>query len=137
MTHATTPARRSPAPDANAPHVDRARPGRRLLTSGLLLAAVLTLGACGGGGYYFEPIGDAYVENQDVFATESFFMAPSGTGAWTGDLLGDYVYPGEVAYLGSFYEDYYDADAWQADGAIFPFDAVPIYDGLPTTFVVY
>jgi hypothetical protein len=92
---------------------------------------------CGGGGYYYDPVGDAYVENQDAFATEAFYMAPSGTGAWTGDLLDDYLFPGEVAYVGSFYEDYYDADAYQTDGAIIPFDGVPIYDGEPTTFVVF
>ena len=81
--------------------------------------------------------GDAYVENQDAFATVGFYMAPSGTSAWTGNLLGDWLFPGEVTYVGSFVEDYYDADADQEDGATIQFDAEPIYAGESTTFVVF
>ena len=116
------------------------RPSFRRLSLSLALAGVLVAGVGCGGGYsdpYYEPTGDATLTNFDGVATESFAMAPTGSGAWTGDLLYDYVFPGESVFIGEFYEDYYDADALQADGFLFEFDAVPIYAGEPTDFEVF
>ncbi|MGE0192816.1 MAG: hypothetical protein AB7T63_12340 [Planctomycetota bacterium] len=129
-THSST----TPSPASAAR--PRSRRGRSLLVVGLLGLALVAAG-CGGGGYYYDDTGDAYVDNQDAFATVGFYMAPSGTGAWTGNLLGDWLFPGEVAYVGSFVEDYYDADAEQQDGATIQFTAEPIYAGEATTFVVF
>lgn len=127
---------RSTTPAAPSAVKSRFLKARGLVVVGLLGMALLVAG-CGGGGYYYDGTGDAYVENQDVFATVGFYMAPSGTSAWTGNLLGDWLFPGETAYVGSFVEDYYDADADQQDGATIQFDAEPIYAGESTTFVVF
>ncbi|MDJ0521616.1 MAG: hypothetical protein QNJ90_06015 [Planctomycetota bacterium] len=115
----------------------------------LLAAGALVLAGCGGGYgevYYeeefiFEPIGDVEVDNQtdlggtfeDMFAFE---MAPAGTAAWSGNLLPDILFPGEIAFVGSFYEDFYDADA-DLDLGIVSFFDVFVEDGFTTTFEVF
>lgn len=109
------------------------------LRNGALLAAsvfALALAGCGGGGHHGGAFGQAYVENQDVYVTEYFEIAPSGTGAWSGDVLPYDLFPGDDAYIGSYFEDFYDANAYQSDGSIFEFDGVPIYAYEPTTFLI-
>ncbi len=85
----------------------------RISLSALLLgSALLILPACGGGaGGYYEPLGSVEVANLTGFEDVTYFaLAPAGSGAFTGDLLGGALFPGEAAYVGDFYEDYYDVD---------------------------
>lgn len=120
----------------------RASPSSLLV---LALGLSLFLAGCGGGGGGFGgPYGDVEADNQtDLYGPSrvmtEFYMAPAGTGAYSGNLLGDYAFPGEIHYVGSFYEDYYDAEAWLADS---PDVLVPFFDELvladfTNTFEVY
>jgi hypothetical protein len=115
----------------------------------LFAASTLVLVGCGGGYgevYYeeeifFEPVGDVEVDNQtDLSGTfedmYAFEMAPAGSAAWTGNLLPDAVFPGEITFVGSFYEDFYDADADLDLGTISFFDVL-VEDGFTTTFEVF
>jgi len=119
------------------------------LTCLLLAAGALVLAGCGGGYgevyvediVVFDPIGDVEVDNQtdlsgtfeDMFA---FDMAPAGTGLWTGNLLPDDVFPGEVVFVGSFFPDFYDAEADLDLGTVSFFDTL-VEDGFTTTFEVF
>lgn len=119
------------------------------LTALFLAAGALVLAGCGGGygeiyiedEIYFEAIGDVEVDNQtDLGGTfedmYGFEVAPAGTGLWTGNLLPDLVFPGETVFVGSFYEDFYDAEA-DLDLGIIPFFDVLVEDGFTTTFEVF
>ena len=46
------------------------------------------------------------------------------------------IFPGEIVFLGSFYEDFYDAEA-DLDLGIVPFFDVLVEDGFTTTFEVF
>ncbi len=115
----------------------------------LLAAGALVLAGCGGGygeviyeeTIVIDPVGDVEVDNQtdisgsfeDMFA---FDMAPAATGLWTGNLLPGVVFPGEVEFVGSFFEDFYDAEADLDLGTVTFFD-IFVEEGLTTTFEVF
>jgi hypothetical protein len=92
------------------------------------LLALLVLGGCGGGGYatygvevgyvddpYIEAptpwLGTVDVDNLGFEYVETFYLAPALTDLWTGDLLGWPLAPGEIASVGAFEEDWYDAES--------------------------
>ncbi len=122
----------------SSPRSMRSRLRRGALAVAFVGFAVIHVGCGGSGPYYYSGYGDAYVENQDaVAATVEFYMSPSGSGVWTGDLLGGPLFFGEVAFVGSFIEDYYDAEAVQSDFFVVQFFDEPIFAGDSTTFVVF
>ena len=120
----------------------------------LLAGAALFLTACGGGpGYsevYYEevvivepviPLGDVEVDNQtDLTGSLEdmyfFEMAPALTDLWTGQLLPDVVFPGEIIYVASMEEDFYDAVA-ELDLGFVDFFDIFVEGGWTTTFEVY
>ncbi len=119
------------------------------LALGLVVAAALLLAGCGGGGHHhgfvddvvFIPTGDVEVDNQTdlsgSFENLFFFdMTPAGTSFWTGNLLDFDVLPGEVLFLGSFDEDFYDAEA-EADLGLVTFFDIFVEGGFTTTFEVF
>jgi hypothetical protein len=113
------------------------------LCSIVALVGVLALAGCGGGGGGLPGVysGDVEVDNQtDLTGTwenlYSFELAPAATQFWTGNLLSDIVYPGEVAFVGTFDEDSYDAEA-QLEYGLVPFFDVFVPGGRTTTFQVY
>lgn len=90
----------------------------------LLPALALLLAGCGGsGGEYYEygevivydpapvPLASIDVDNLSFEYVDTFFLAPAGTGAWSEELLGWPLAPGEQAWVGDFVEDWYDAEA--------------------------
>jgi hypothetical protein len=122
-------------------------PFLRLALCVLVTGAVLA--GCGGGygevyvddGYVTVPTGDVEVDNQtDLSGTFedlwAFEMAPAGTGLWSGNLLSDVVYPGEIVWVGTADEDWYDAAADLDLGTVEFFD-VFVEGGYTTTFEVY
>lgn len=81
--------------------------------TGLLLGASLLLVGCGGGGYDYgyDPLGSVEVANFTAFDDVTYFaLSPAGSLGSSGDLLGFPLFPGEAAYVGDFYEDFYDVD---------------------------
>ncbi len=102
-------------------------PHRSILLPTLVVGlAVLALGGCGGGGYgaevvvevaepvYTDPCcayGSLDVDNFSAEYVETFYLAPAATDLWTDELLGWPLAPGEVASVGEFLEDWYDAEA--------------------------
>jgi hypothetical protein len=117
----------------------------------LLAAGALVLAGCGGGYgeiyieddpyYEYVPIGDVEVDNQtDLGGTfedmYGFYLAPAASGLWSGNLLPDLVYPGEIVFVGSFFEDFYDAEADLDLGTVSFFDVL-VEDGYTTTFEVW
>jgi hypothetical protein len=113
-----------------------------------IVGAVLAAG-CGGGHHHddvvvedvFIPVGDVEIDNQTdlsgTFENLFFFdMAPAGTALWTGNLLPFDVLPGEVLYVDSFDEDFYDAEA-EADLGIVSFFDIFVEGGYTTTFEVF
>jgi predicted small lipoprotein YifL len=124
----------------------------RLPTSSLALllavAGALALAGCGASGeVYVEdigvvaPHGDIEVDNQTDLTGSwetmyAFEVAPAATPWWSGNLLPDLVFPGEVLYLGSFVEDFYDAEA-ELDFGIVSFFDVFVEGGFTTTFQVF
>ena len=128
---------------------------RRLRSAALAvavsLAGLLVAAGCGGGGYsdggYYggpEPIlyGEVEVDNrtdsttfEDVFG---FYLALSGTGEFTENLLSGPLPPGFVEYVGDFVEDYYDAEADVGEfGDVAFWDAVFVPGDDVTTFEVF
>lgn len=110
----------------------------RLLAT--LSAACLTLGlgACGGGGGGGGGLyGQVFLENNGAFAVTSFRLAPSGTGSFTGNLLNQAVLNGERRSVGSFIEDFYDADAFRPGAAVTTWFDVFVEAGLSTDFTVF
>ena len=115
----------------------------------LLMGLSLTLTACGGGGgggFGGSGGSSAAIEtdNQtDIYGPPrvmtEFYLSPAASGSWSGNLLGDFAYPGEVHYLGTYFEDYYDAEAWLADSpdVLVQFFDEPAYAGFTNTFEVY
>ncbi len=114
-----------------------------------LAAGALVLAGCGGGygeiyiedEIVYEAFGDVEVDNQtDLGGTfedmYGFEMAPAGTALWSGNLLPDLVFPGEIVYVGEFYEDFYDADA-DLDLGIISFFDILVEGGFTTTFEVF
>jgi len=55
--------------------------------------------------------GSIDVGNVGFEFVETFFLAPAATNLWTGELLGWPLAPGEIATVGEFQEDWYDAEA--------------------------
>lgn len=109
------------------------------------LVATLGLAGCGGGGGHHvedaRPAGAVEVSNgTDVSGSWEnlyyFAMAPSGTSAWTGNLLTDVVFPGEFVFAGTVDEDYYDAEADLESHTVMFFD-VFARGGSTTRFEVY
>ena len=134
-------------------------PSLRWTACALLVGLAGTLIGCGGGGggaygevYYEEVvvvtpppppplIGDVEVDNQtDLTGTfedmYSFEMAPAYTDLWSGNLLPFIVIPGEVVYVGTFDEDFYDAFADLDLGFVDFFD-IFVEAGFVTTFEAY
>lgn len=118
----------------------------------LLVGLASLLAGCGGGGGYeevyyedvviVEPlIGDVEVDNQtdltgSIEDLYSFEMAPALTDLWTGNLLPDVIFPGEIVFVGSFDEDLYDGVADLDLGFVDFFD-IFVEAGFTTTFEVY
>jgi hypothetical protein len=118
------------------------------------MAALLP--ACGGAGpgpygevYYeevvvIEPvplIGDVEVDNQTDLTGSfedlySFEMAPAQTNLWTGNLLPTVLFPGEITYVGTFDEDFYDA-VGDLDLGFVDFFDIFVEAGFTTTFEAY
>lgn len=87
---------------------------KNTLSALLISSALLLTAGCGGagGGGFFVPTGAVEVENVSAFDDVIYFeMFPAGSPAGTGDLIGLPLFPGEVEYVGDFYEDFYEADA--------------------------
>ena len=111
----------------------------------LLCSAALFMTACGGGYHddYYDPIGEVEVDNQTdlvpPLADVTYFeMAPVGV-VPSGDLLFADVLPGEIQFIGEFFEDVYDAFAeldLGLSGGVEYFD-VFIEAGFVTTFEVF
>ena len=101
--------------------------------------------AVGGGGYYDDPyyyddpccFGKVDVENLSPEFAESFFLAPVATGAWSDELLGWPLAPGEGAFVGDFQEDAYDAEAGLEFGDLVQWFQVLVTAGEETVFEVY
>jgi hypothetical protein len=120
---------------------------QRSLLAALLGAPLFLLAACGGGygsgygGGYGPPpgipLGSAEVDNLSGEFVEGFYLAPSGTGAFTGELLGTPLPPGYVQYVGDFEEDTYDAEADLEFGDLVQWFDVPVPASDTTTFEVY
>jgi hypothetical protein len=123
----------------------------RTLALALVLGAAFALVGCGGGygevyyeDVYYEEVyyaGDVEVDNQtDLSGTWEdlyyFDMAPAATPFWTGNLLPDLVFPGEIVFVGSFDEDFYDAEADLDLGTVSFFD-IFVEGGFTTTFEVF
>ena len=51
------------------------------------------------------------MDNLRLEYVETFYLAPALTDLWTDDLLGWPLAPGEIANVGDFEEDWYDAEA--------------------------
>jgi hypothetical protein len=112
--------------------------------------AALLLAGCGGAGYgeiYYEEevyapaTGEVEVQNATPAEVLTWFgMGLSGTGSLSGDLVPD-LFPGEQAYAGAFYEDWYDAEADLEDGFGFVgtvfFQDVFVEAGFTTEFQVF
>ena len=121
---------------------------RHSLPTAAVLAAALFLAACGGGygevyyddaAYYL--LGDVEVDNQTDLggtfeAMYAFELAPAATPYWSGNLLPGVTFPGETVFVGSFDEDWYDAEADLDLGTVTFFD-VFVQDGFTTTFEVF
>ncbi len=113
------------------------------------LFAALAAG-CGGGHHHHDvvieetiiiPIGDVEVDNQTdlsgTFENLFFFdMTLSGLNAWYGNLLPFDILPGEIFYVGSFEEEFYDAEA-EADLGLVSFFDIFVEGGFTTTFEVF
>ncbi len=86
---------------------------RAFATTLCLGAALIVAAGCGGGyggDYYYE--GDVEVANLTAFDVIYYFdLVPAGAPPG-GDLLYEDVFPGEVQYVGTFLEDYYDGEAF-------------------------
>ena len=77
-----------------------------------LLALVGVLGGCGCGSCDDDFWGDVYVDNlTDASTVEyvDFFETARFGEPWTGNLLVQPLPPGFVEFIGTYYEDYYDA----------------------------
>jgi hypothetical protein len=123
------------------------RGASRWALAGLAMALLVTAG-CGGysEGYVYEDPYVAYgaveVDNrtdsttfEDVYG---FYMAPAGTGAFTGNLLSGPLPPGFVEDVGDFVEDFYDAEADVGDfGDVSTWFDVLVPAGDVTTFEVF
>ena len=124
----------------------------RSTAGALLIGLAGVLAGCGGGGYAYEEVyyeevvvvplvGDVEVDNQtDLTGTfedlYSFELAPAYTDLWTGNLLPYVTVPGEVVYVGSFDEDFYDGVADLDLGFVDFFD-IFVEAGFTTTFEAY
>lgn len=113
----------------------------RLASSLVLATALLFTAGCGGGGGgggFFDPVGDVDVANLTAFEDVVYFeLIPFGGFGGTGDLLSFDVFPGEQVYVGSFIEDYYEADAVLSFGGLVPFGATLVESGFTTVFDVF
>ena len=127
-------------------------PRSSLVLLGLLAAAALPLAGCGGGcstcydvgyggggEYYPEPfpLGSIDYDNQSPEYADTFFLAPASTGLWTDELLGWPLAPGEIAYIGDFEEDWYDAESDMELGEIVTWPDVFVPGNDVTTFEVW
>jgi len=123
----------------------------KCLTGMLFLGIAALLAGCGGGHGHgdvviveeviIEPLGDVEIDNQTDLSgsfEELFYfdMAPAGTGDWTGNLLPDVVFPGEIYFVGTFLEDFYDAGA-ELDLGFVDFFDIFVEAGFTTTFEVF
>ncbi len=122
----------------------------RSLALALALLGALALPACGGGGHHHDdhvdvvilpPLADIEIDNQTdlsgSFENVFFFdLTPAGTALWTGNLLPFDVLPGEILYVGSFDEDFYDAEA-EGDLGLVSFFDIFVEGGFTTTFEVF
>jgi hypothetical protein len=129
---------------------------RRSRSARAAACAVVALGllatASCGGGYYEDPYYDPYVpapvhgtvEVDNVTDTTTFedvytfYLSPSGSGAWTENLLSGPLPPGFAEVVGDFVEDFYDAEADVGDfGDVAFWDGVFVPGGDITTFEVF
>lgn len=115
----------------------------RWLLPVLLLGTTLLL-TPGCGGCCNDPVivtsGNVYVDNlTDGGAPEwcyGFFLAPVG-GAFTGNLLIADLPPATTQFVGSFTEDYYDAEADMEFGDLVTWFDVPVPAADDTFFEIY
>lgn len=109
--------------------------------SALILGSALLLTAgCGGagGGGIFVPTGAVEVDNLTAFDDVTYFeLIPAGSLGGTGDLLGLPLGPGTAAYVGDFYEDFYEADAELFFGGARFYPATFVEGGFTTVFDVF
>jgi hypothetical protein len=118
------------------------------------MVATATLAGCGGYGYveaydegygYPDPVPYAYgsVEVDNLTDTStfeyvlSFYLALSGTGAFSGNLLSAPLPPGTIEYVGEWLSDTYDAEADLEFGDLVQWFDVPVPAGDVTTFEVF
>jgi hypothetical protein len=122
----------------------------------LLLTVLLATAACGcydeyDYGYdYVEPLppsrpplppavlyGAVAVDNLSLEFTETFFLAPAATDAWSDDLLSAPLPPDTIEDLGDWPEDAYDAEADLELGDLVTWFDVRVPAGDVTTFEIY
>jgi hypothetical protein len=113
----------------------------------LAVPALLVLAGCGGGGYYDPHPGTPYppasvygsteVDNLSAEYVDGFYLAPSYTSDFTGDLLSGPLPPGFYEYVGDFLEDSYDAEADLEYGDLVQWFDVFVPGDQLTTFEVY
>ena len=101
--------------------------------------------AVGDGGYYEDPYyyddpccyGKVDVDNFSPEFVDTFFLSPAATGAWSDELLGYPLAPGEGALVGDFVEDAYDAEADLEFGDLVQWFGVPVPADELTVFEVF
>jgi hypothetical protein len=115
--------------------------GRTLVVLGLPLLVAACGSDCCEHEDTVEVLGDIDVYNATADELLIYFgVGVSGTGTLTDDLVPD-LPPGHVAFAGSFYEDFYDAEADLEDGLGFVttigFANVFVEAGFVTEFEVF
>ncbi len=109
-----------------------------LILAALSGALLLTAGCGGGGGgLFFDPTGSVDVSNGTFFDDVTYFELYPFSGGSSGDVVGPYIGPGTTAYVGEFFEDFYDADALLFFGGLRTFSGVFVEGGLTTDFTVF
>ena len=118
------------------------RLGRWCLPALVLGLALLATPGCGSccDDRVIVTSGNVYVDNlTDLDVPEwciGFFMRPVG-GVWTGDLLIADLPPATTQFVGTFTEDFYDAEAEMEFSAPVPWDGVFVPAADDTFFEIY
>jgi hypothetical protein len=110
-------------------------------STAFVLLALLGLGlaGCGGGGYGDDDTGFVFVRNSTYLTfpedVDAFFIAPAGYPFGANELFAP-LPPADEAYIGEFYEDFYDGEAHLEFGDIVEYFDVFVGDGDDTVFDV-
>jgi hypothetical protein len=117
----------------------RRTPRLRPALAALLGAVLLGTAACGGGWpAYDAPLtGSVQVDNLSSEYALGFYLAPSGTDAFTDNLLYDALPPGATDYVGDVQEDWYDAEADLEYGDLVQWFDVDVPADQVTTFEIW